>query len=50
MNAIDCIKTRRSLRKFKNEQIKDDELIQILEAGLLQDCQVTEDEHLQGTL
>lgn len=33
MNSIDCIKTRRSVRKFKNEQIKDDELIQVLEAG-----------------
>lgn len=33
MNTIDCIKTRRSVRKFKNEQIKDDELIQVLEAG-----------------
>ena len=33
MNAIDCIKTRRSVRKFKNEQIKDEELIQVLEAG-----------------
>lgn len=32
MNTIDCIKTRRSVRKFRNEQIKDDELIQILEA------------------
>ena len=33
MNTIDCIKTRRSVRKFKDEQIKDDELIQVLEAG-----------------
>ena len=33
MNTIDCIKTRRSVRKFKNEQIKDEELIQVLEAG-----------------
>ena len=33
MNAIACIKTRRSVRKFKNEQIKDEELIQVLEAG-----------------
>ena len=32
MNTIDCIKTHRSVRKFRNEQIKDDELIQILEA------------------
>ena len=33
MNTIDCIKTRRSVRKYRNEQIKDDELIQVLEAG-----------------
>ena len=33
MNTIDCIKTRRSVRKFKNEQIKDEELFQVLEAG-----------------
>ena len=33
MNTIDCIKTRRSVRKFKNEQIKDEELIQVLKAG-----------------
>ena len=33
MNTIDCIRTRRSVRKFKNEQIKDEELIQVLEAG-----------------
>jgi len=33
MNTIDCIKTRRSVRKFKDEQIKDEELIQVLEAG-----------------
>jgi nitroreductase len=33
MNTIDCIKSRRSVRKFKDEQIKDDKLIKVLEAG-----------------
>lgn len=33
MNAIACIKTRRSVHKFKNEQIMDEKLIRVLEAG-----------------
>ena len=33
MNTIECIITRRSVRKFRKEQIKLDELIQVLGAG-----------------
>ena len=31
--VLTCLKERRSIRKYKNEQIKDEELNQILEAG-----------------
>lgn len=31
--VLNCLKERRSIRKYKNEQIKDEELNQILEAG-----------------
>lgn len=33
MDALEMLKTRRSIRKFKNEQIKDDELKAVIEAG-----------------
>ena len=33
-NAVtDAIKTRRSIRKYRAEQIKDEELVTVLEAG-----------------
>lgn len=31
--VIEAIKTRRSIRKYKSEQIKDEELVTVLEAG-----------------
>ena len=33
MDALECLKKRRSIRKFKSEQIKDEELNKVLEAG-----------------
>ena len=33
MDALECLKNRRSIRQFKHEQIKDDELDKVLEAG-----------------
>ena len=34
-NILDTIKTRRSCRKYTTEQISDDELNQVIEAGLM---------------
>ena len=31
--VLECIKTRRSIRRYKPEQIKDEELQSVLEAG-----------------
>ena len=31
--VLDAIKTRRSIRKYRPEQIKDEELLAVLEAG-----------------
>ena len=33
MDALINLKTRRAIRKFKHEQIKDEELKEVLEAG-----------------
>ena len=33
MDALECLKNRRSIRKFKPEQIKDEELDKVIEAG-----------------
>lgn len=34
MEALEMLKSRRSIRKFKEEQIKDDDLKKIIEAGM----------------
>lgn len=34
MNAMDCLKNRRSIRKYKEQQISNDELNAVLEAGI----------------
>ena len=34
MNAMDCLKNRRSIRKYKDQQITDAELNAVLEAGI----------------
>ena len=37
--VLEAIKTRRSIRKYKPEQITDEELLAVLEAGFLLDQQ-----------
>lgn len=34
METFDCIKTRRSIRKFKDQEVNQDLIDQIIEAGL----------------
>ncbi len=34
MNTIECIKTRRSIRKYKNKKISEEDISEIIEAGM----------------